>query len=129
MHGWYKNLWFGVGLAALLFGSPAVAQQAPAAVYAACGQYLAPAYSKARASKGVNIDCGCVTGLLVGRFSTEDAQVIVRLFAAGVSQSDQEIEALSKEIGRDRIQAVLGKVGKFRELGRQVDRICLGLKS
>jgi hypothetical protein len=35
---------------------------------------------------------------------------------------------MSKEIGRDRIGAVLGKVGKFQDLGRQLDQVCLGLK-
>jgi hypothetical protein len=128
MQGWHDRGWFGVGLAALLCGSSAMAQEAPAAVHAACSQYLVPAYAKVNAAKAVNIDCGCVTGLLVGRFGTEDAQVIIRLFAAGASKSAQELEAVSKEIGRDRIRAVLGKVGKFQGLGRQVDQVCLGLK-
>lgn len=128
MQRWRDHSWFGVGLAALLSGSPALAQQTPAAVHAACGEYLVPAYAKVNASRASNIDCGCVTGLLVGRFGSEDAQVIVRLFAAGASKSNQEIEAASKEIGRDRISAVLAKVGKFQDLGRQVDQVCLGLK-
>jgi hypothetical protein len=127
MQDWHDRAWFGVGLAALLYGTSAMAQ-APAAVHAACSEYLVPAYAKVNAAKAVNIDCGCVTGLLVGRFGTEDAQVIVRLFAAGASKSDQELQAVSKEIGSDRIRAVLGKVGKFQDLGRQVDQVCLGLK-
>jgi hypothetical protein len=128
MQGRYGRGCFGVGLAALLYGSPALAQHSPATVHAACGQYLVPAYAKVNASKASNIDCGCVTGLLVGRFGPEDAQVIVRLFASGASKSKEEVEAMSKEIGRDRIGAVLGKVGKFQDLGRQLDQVCLGLK-
>jgi hypothetical protein len=36
----------------------------------------------------------------------------------------KNLEAVSKEIGPDRIKAVLGRVGKFQELGRQMNDVC-----
>jgi hypothetical protein len=114
--------------AALLvpLAAPAAMAQSAAGVHAACGTYLAPAFAKpsAQAPKGVTIDCGCVVGYLVGRFGPGDAQIIVRLFAAAGSGSEKELEAVSKEIGPDQIKSVLGRVGKFQELGRQMNDVC-----
>jgi hypothetical protein len=114
-----------VPLAAQTATSTARAQTA-AAVQATCDRHLTPASSKPskNAPKGVKVDCGCIAGYLVGRFGAGDAEVIVRLFAAGAAGSDQELEAVTKAIGLDRIRAVLGKVGKFQELGRQTNEVC-----
>jgi hypothetical protein len=100
--------------------------QTPAAVHAACGTYLKPAFSKPskEAPQGVTVDCGCIAGYLVGRYGAADAQVIVRLFAAAGGGSERDLEAVGKEIGPERIKAVLGKVGKFQELGRQINEVC-----
>jgi hypothetical protein len=114
--------------AALLLphAGPAALAQSAAPVHAACGTYLAPAFAKPskQAPKGVTVDCGCVVGYLVGRFGTDDAGIIVRLFAAAGGGSEKDLEAVSKEIGPDRIKAVLGRVGKFQELGRQMNDVC-----
>jgi hypothetical protein len=110
----------------LPLGGPAALAQSAAPVHAACGTYLAPAFAKpsAQAPKGVTVDCGCVVGYLVGRYGAADAQVIVRLFAAAGGGSEKELQEVSQEIGPDRIKAVLGRVGKFQELGRQMNEVC-----
>ena len=121
---WPRSL----ALAAMLLpiAGPAAMAQSAAAVHAACGTYLKPAFSKPSkdAPKGVTVDCGCVVGYLVGRYGAADAQVIVRLFAAAGGGSEKEMEAVGKEIGPERIKAVIGKVGKFQELGRQMNEVC-----
>ena len=119
--------WCGSGLvAALLLAAPAMAQESPGAVHAACGTYLVPAFSKPSkaAPKGVKIDCGCVSGYLVGRFGAPDAEVIVRFFATAAGQSEKDMEALLKEVGSDRMRGIVAKVGKFQDLGRQMNEVC-----
>jgi hypothetical protein len=113
----------------LLLGGPAMAQT-PTAVHGACGKYLAPAFAKASQAEGkpYAADCSCVAGYLIGRYGAPDAEIIVRLFAAAGSGSEQEMEAVSKELGLERIRAVMGKVGKFQELGRQMNEACPEIK-
>jgi hypothetical protein len=117
-----------LALVALLlpFSASAALAQNAAAVHAACGTFLKPAFSKPTkdAPKGLSIDCGCVSGYLVGRFGPADAQVIIRLFAAASGESQAGLVAVSKEIGPERIKAVLGRVGQFQELGRQMNEVC-----
>jgi hypothetical protein len=114
-----------ITLAVQTAASPASAQTA-GAVQAACDAYLTPASSKPskNAPKGVKVDCGCISGYLVGRFGAADAQVIVRLFAAAGGGAEQELKAVAQEIGPDRIKAVVGRVGKFKELGREMNGVC-----
>ena len=71
----------------------------------------------------IGVDCPCVSGFLIGRYGAADAQLIVRLFAAG-SGSEQDMEAVSKELGLDRVRAVLARVGKFQALGRDMNDAC-----
>jgi hypothetical protein len=106
-------------------GGPVMAQT-PAAVHATCAKVLAPAFAKAsqNAPQGFGVDCPCVSGYLIGRYGAADAELIVRLFAAAGSGSEKEMEAVSKELGLDRIRAVMAKVGKFQELGRQMNEVC-----
>lgn len=116
-----------IALVALLLpiGGTMAAAQTSAAVRATCDRYLAPAFAKAskKAPQGFGVDCPCVSGFLIGRYGTADAQLIVRLFAAG-SGSEQHMEAVSKELGLDRIRAVLGKIGKLQLLGREMNDVC-----
>jgi hypothetical protein len=114
-----------VPLAAQTATSTARAQTA-AAVQATCDRHLTPASSKPskNAPKGVKVDCGCIAGYLVGRFGAGDAEIIVRLFAAAGGGSEQELQAVAKEIGPERIKAVIGKVGKFKGLGREMNGVC-----
>ncbi len=121
-----------VAFAALLLplaGPPAMAQGA-ADVHAACSAYLAPAFSKPtkETANGVTVDCRCVAGYLVGRYGAADAQTIVRLLAAG-GGSEKEMEAVAKELGLDRVRAVMGRVGKFQDLGREMNEACPGTKT
>jgi hypothetical protein len=121
-----------IALAALLLpiGAAMAAAQTSAAVRTTCDRYLAPAFAKAskNAPQGFGVDCPCVSGFLIGRYGAGDAQVIVRLFAAAGSGSDQDMEAVSKELGLDRIRAVLARVGKFQELGREMNEVCPEIK-
>jgi hypothetical protein len=113
----------------VLCAGPALAQTS-AGVHATCGKYLAPAFAKASQAEGkpYAADCSCVSGYLIGRYGAPDAEIIVRLFAAAGSGSEQEMEAVSKELGLERIRAVMGKVGKFQELGRLMNEACPEIK-
>ncbi len=111
-------------VAAVLFlclGWPALAQTGT--VRASCDRHLAPAFAKA-SQQGYAADCACVAGYLIGRYGAADAEVIVRLFAAAGGGSEQEMADVGKEIGLDRIRAVMGKVGKFQDLGREMNDAC-----
>jgi hypothetical protein len=98
---------------------PAMAQSSPA-VQASCERHMAPPYAK----QGASLDCSCVSRFLTDRYGAADAQVIVRFFGAGASGSEKEVEAAVKEIGGDRIRAILNMVGRFQDLGRDIDRAC-----
>jgi hypothetical protein len=119
-----------IAVAAVLvpFAAPTAVAQTAAAVHAACRTHMIPASAKPskNAPKGVTLDCGCIVGYLVGRYGATDAEVIVRLFAAAVGGAgpENDLQAVSREIGPDRIKAVVGKVGKFRELGREMNQVC-----
>jgi hypothetical protein len=121
-----------IAIAALLLpiGASMAAAQNAAAVRATCDRYLAPAFAKAskNAPHGFGVDCPCVSGFLIGRYGTVDAQVIVRLFAAAGGGSDQDMEAAGKDLGLDRIRAVLARVGKFQDLGREMNDACPELR-
>jgi hypothetical protein len=115
-------------VAAVLFlclGWPAAAQTS--AVRITCDRYLAPGFAKA-SPQGYAADCACVSGYLIGRYGAADAAVIVRLFAAAGGGSEQEMQAVAQEIGADRIKAVIGRVGKFQDLGREMNDACPELR-
>ena len=109
----------------LVFGGPAMAQ-APSPVHTACEKYLTPAFARPTetARRGYAVDCSCVSGFLVGRYGTADAQVIVRVLAAASTGSDQVMDAMAKEIGIDRIRAVVARIGKFQDMGRDLNNTC-----
>ncbi|MET0867044.1 MAG: hypothetical protein ABWY35_03010 [Pseudorhodoplanes sp.] len=102
---------------------PAMAQSSPA-IQATCERHMAPPYAK----QGAVLDCGCVARFLTDRYGAADAAAIVRFFGAGASGSEKEIEAAIKEIGGDRIRAILNMVGRFQDLGRDIDQACPEVK-
>lgn len=117
-----------VAFAALLLplAGPSAMAQGAADVQAACSAYLAPAFLRPTKEKpkGVTVDCGCVAGYLVGRYGAADAQTIVRLLAAAGGGSEKEMEVVTKELGLDQVRAVMGRVGKFQDLGREMNEVC-----
>ncbi len=112
-----------------LFCMPAKAQ-APAPVRALCDNQLKPAYEKLDDYSKANLtaDCGCIVGYLTGRYGAEDAEAILRLFAAFTTESEERIKAAFLELGETKFRALTAKIGNFQSVGRELDQSCPPIK-
>jgi Cdc6-like AAA superfamily ATPase len=124
------RLAFAATCSLLLFCANAAAQSGGPARQA-CDTLLKPAYESAEEYKKQNLtaDCTCVTGYLTGRYGAEDGEIIIRLFSAFSSESEEKVKATIQQIGQGKLQALLTKIGgKFQDVGREMDKACPAIK-
>jgi hypothetical protein len=75
-------------------------------------------------NKNRMVDCGCLTGFLIGRYGASDAEIIVRLLAASTAKSKEQLEAVRTQYGNQAIGALMKRVGAFAKMGRDADKAC-----
>ena len=124
------RLAFAATCSLLLFCANASAQSGGSARQA-CDTLLKPAYESAEEYKKQNLtaDCTCVTGYLTGRYGAEDGEVIIRLFSAFSSESEEKVKAEVLKLGQDKFRALLTKIGgRFQDVGRDMDKTCPPIK-
>ena len=108
---------------------PAMAQN-PSAAGATCDKLLKPAYENSGDYKKQNLtaDCTCVTGFLSGRYGAEDGDTLVRLFSVFASESEEQVKAAIQKMGEAKFRALMAKIGKFENVGREMDKACPPIK-
>jgi hypothetical protein len=110
--------------ALLMIGGAAAAQTAPAGARAACDTHVVPAYAKAGSTSGRTVDCPCMAGFLTGRYGPADAEIVMRIFAAAANESREQVQTVNDQFGAEQVRRVLTAVGKFQDLGREMDKAC-----
>lgn len=108
---------------------PAMAQN-PSVARAACDSLLKPAYESAEDFKKQDLtaDCACMSGFVTTRYGAEDGATILRLFSAFAGGSEEKVKSAIQELGPDKFRALLAKVGKFQDVGRDMDKACPPIK-
>jgi hypothetical protein len=112
-----------------LICAPAMAQPASNA-RATCDNLLKPAYESVEDFRKQNLtaDCSCMTSFVTGRFGAEDGEIILRLFSAFSSESEEKVKATIQGLGQDKFRTLMAKVGKFQDVGRDMDKACPPVK-
>ena len=114
----------------LILSGAAIAQTPPTAARIACDKYAAPAFAKDKeyAKGNLAFDCACVSGFLIGRYGAAEAEIIVRIFAAAAVESAEQAQAVATEFGPEAMKKLIAKVGKFQDVGREMDKACPAIR-
>jgi hypothetical protein len=120
---------FAVAGLLTLICMPAMAQS-PSNARATCDKLLKPTYENVEDYKKQNLtaDCGCMTTFVTSRYGAEDGEIILRLFSAFSGESEEKLKAMIQGLGENKFRALLAKVGKFQDVGRDMDKACPPVK-
>lgn len=112
-----------------LLGTAAFAQ-APASARATCDTRLKPAYENAKGYKenSLTADCACLAGFMTGRYGDEDGELLLRLFAVFANENEAEVKEAVQKLGETKFRALMAKIGKFQDVGREMDKNCPAVK-